>query len=81
MEKIGMQFDDAHPIPRAAVRVRLADGTRMIGMWTGSRWWSTEGEIKPVKWELEVIEKKTKKLLKRLRKSERGGSQASNPYD
>lgn len=68
-----VQFDDVHPIPRVAVRVWLADGTRMIGMWTGSRWWSTNGEIKPLRWELEVREKKTKKLLKRLRKSESGG--------
>jgi hypothetical protein len=40
-------------------------------MWTGDRWWSTKGEINPVKWELEVREKKTKKLLKKLPKNER----------
>jgi hypothetical protein len=49
----------------------LADGTRTIGMWTGSRWWSSKGEIHPVRWELEVREKKTKKLRKKLRESER----------
>jgi hypothetical protein len=27
----------------------------MLGMWTGVKWWSTKGEIKPVKWELEDI--------------------------
>jgi hypothetical protein len=49
----------------------LADGTRILGMWTGARWWSTKGEIHPVKWELEVREKKTEKLLKKLPKNER----------
>ena len=43
---------------------------RMIGMWTGERWWSTEGEIHPVRWELQVREKKTQKLLKKLPKNE-----------
>ena len=38
-----------------AVRVWLSDGSRMLGMWTGVKWWSTQGEIKPVKWELEDI--------------------------
>jgi len=64
------QYDDVRPIPYQAVRVWLADGTRMLGMWTGHRWWSTKGEIHPVKWELEVREKKTKKLLKSLPESE-----------
>jgi hypothetical protein len=40
-------------------------------MWTGSRWWSSKGEIHPFRWELEVREKKTKKLRKKLRESER----------
>jgi hypothetical protein len=71
MEKICTQFDDVRPIPRVAVRVWLADGTRTIGMWTGSRWWSSKGEIHPVRWELEVREKKTKKLRKKVRESER----------
>jgi hypothetical protein len=71
MEKICTQFDDVRPIPRVAVRVWFADGTRTLGMWTGSRWWSSKGEIHPVKWELEVREKKTKKLRKKLRESER----------
>ena len=35
----------------------------------GRRWWSGKGEIHPVKWELEVREKKTKKLLKSLPES------------
>jgi hypothetical protein len=65
-----MQFDDVNPIPRVAVRVWLADGTRLLGMWTGSRWWSTKGEIAPVKWELEERRKKTKKLRKSLPESE-----------
>jgi hypothetical protein len=62
-----MQFDDIKPIALKAVRVWLADGTRILGMWTGEKWWSAKGEITPVKWELEVREKKTKKLLKKLR--------------
>jgi hypothetical protein len=45
------QSPDIKPIPRVAVRVWLADGTRMLGMWTGTRWWSTKGEIHPVTWE------------------------------
>jgi hypothetical protein len=65
------QSPDIKPIPLVAVRVWLADGTRMLGMWTGTRWWSTKGEIQPVTWELEVREKKTKKLLKKLPKADR----------
>jgi hypothetical protein len=63
--------DDVEPIPRVAVRVWLADGTRMPGTWTWTRWWSTKGEIDPVDWELEVRKKKTEKLLKKLPESER----------
>jgi hypothetical protein len=59
-----MQFDDVKPVAFKAVRVWLADGTRMLGMWTGEKWWSVKGEISPLKWELEVRGKKTKKLLK-----------------
>ena len=40
----------------------------------GTRWWSTIGEIQPVTWELEVREKKTKKLLKKLPKTDRAVS-------
>jgi hypothetical protein len=65
------QFDGSKPIQYVAVRVWLQDGTRMLGMWTGERWWSTKGEIRPVKWELQVREKKTKKLLKKLPEDER----------
>lgn len=65
------------PAPYKAVRVWLPNGTRTLGMWTGSRWWSTKGEINPVKWELEVRKKrKTEKLLKKLPKSERPDKQA-----
>jgi hypothetical protein len=64
------QYDDVRPVPYRAVRVWLADGTRVLGMWTGEKWWSTKGEIIPAKWELETRkEKKTKKLLKALRHS------------
>jgi hypothetical protein len=66
------QSVDEKPAPYKAVRVWLPNGTRTLGMWTGSRWWSTKGEIDPVKWELEVRKKKkTQKLLKKLPKSER----------
>jgi hypothetical protein len=66
------QSDSEKPVPCKAVRVWLPNGTRTLGMWTGSRWWSTKGEINPVKWELEARKKKkTEKLLKRLPKSER----------
>ena len=63
-----MKFDDVRPVPYRAVRVWLADGTRMLGMWTGERWWSVKGEITPARWELEERKKKTKKLQKALRK-------------
>ena len=33
-------------------------------MWTGTKWWSMEGEIEPVKWELGERRKKTDKLRK-----------------
>ena len=63
---------DPKPIAYKAVRVWLSDGTRIFGIWTGDRWWSTKGPINPVKWELEVRKKKkTDKLLKKLPKSER----------
>jgi hypothetical protein len=56
---------DPKPTPYKAVRVWLSDGSRMLGMWTGTRWWSRKGEIKPVKWELqERKKKKTDKLRK-----------------
>lgn len=67
-----MEHDDLKPVPYRAVRVWLSNGTRMLGMWTGTKWWSTKGEISPVKWELEVKRKKTDKLLKALRRSEEG---------
>ena len=61
------QFSDAHPLPYQAVSVWPDNGTRLLGMWTGDRWWSAKGEVHPVKWELEVRKKKkTKKLLKSL---------------
>ena len=67
-----MQYDDVKTVAYRAVRVWLSDGTRMLAMWTGDKWWSTKGEIAPVKWELEVRQKKTDKLLKALRHSEEG---------
>jgi hypothetical protein len=61
-----MQFDVVKPVPYKAVRVWLSDGTRVLGLWTGIRWWrSVKGEVKPVKWELEVRKKKTEQLLKK----------------
>ena len=56
-----MKYNDVKPVPHRAVRVWLADGSRVLGMWTGTRWWSTKGEINPVNWELEERPKKTKK--------------------
>jgi hypothetical protein len=47
-----------------AVRVFLSDGSRILGMWTGVKWWSTKGEIKPVRWELEERRKKTERRCK-----------------
>jgi hypothetical protein len=44
----------------------------MLGMWTGVKWWSTKGEIKPVKWELEERQKKkTEKFRKAIAKAEK----------
>jgi hypothetical protein len=31
----GVKYDDLKPVPYKAVRVWLADGTRLLGMWTG----------------------------------------------
>jgi hypothetical protein len=56
---------DPKPMAYKAVRVWLSDGSRMLGMWTGAKWWSLQGEIKPVRWELEERKKKkTDKLRK-----------------
>ncbi|MGA7902880.1 MAG: hypothetical protein WCA06_09615 [Terrimicrobiaceae bacterium] len=74
-----MQYDDVKPIPHRAVRVWLANGTRMLGMWTGERWWSVKGEITPVKWELEERVKKTKKLEKTFRRFEKGKTEETQP--
>jgi hypothetical protein len=57
---------DPKPTAYKAVRVWLSDGSRMLGIWTGTKWWSTKGEIKPVKWELEERKKKTDKLRKAI---------------
>jgi hypothetical protein len=70
---------DVKPVPHRAVRVWLADGTRMLGMWTGERWWSVKGEINPVKWELEERAKKTKKLEKTFRRFENGKMEETKP--
>ena len=65
------EVTDPKPRPYKAVRVWLADGSRMLGMWTGTKWWSTRGEIEPVRWELEERKKKkTKKLIKTVPKFE-----------
>ena len=46
----------------------------MLGMWTGERYWSVKGEITPARRELEERKKKkTKKLQKALRKTEKSG--------
>ena len=72
------QSDDEKPAAYKAVRVWLPNGSRTLGMWTGSRWWSTKGEIEPVRWELEVRKKKkTQKLLKKLPHAERPTKEAS----
>jgi hypothetical protein len=61
---------DPKPPAYKAVRVWLSDGSRMLGMWTGTKWWSTKGEIRPTKWELEERKKrKTDKLLKFIKKN------------
>ncbi|MGB8464519.1 MAG: hypothetical protein WCE49_06215 [Terrimicrobiaceae bacterium] len=57
---------DPKPVAYKAVRVWLSNGKRMLGIWTGTKWWSTEGEIEPVKWELEERRKKTHKLRKAI---------------
>jgi hypothetical protein len=59
---------DPKPVAYKAVRVWLSDGSRMLGMWTGTKWWSSRGKIEPVKWELEERKKKkARKLLKTIR--------------
>jgi hypothetical protein len=49
---------DPKPMAYKAVRVWLSDGSRILGMWTGTKWWNLQGEIKPVRWELEERKKK-----------------------
>jgi hypothetical protein len=56
---------DPKPMAYRAVRVWLSDGSRILGIWTSTKWWSLQGEIKPVRWELEERKKKkTDKLRK-----------------
>ena len=61
---------DPKPMAYKAVRVWLSDGSRILGMWTGTKWWSLQGEIKPVRWELEERnKKKTDSFAKLFRRS------------
>jgi hypothetical protein len=56
---------DEKPKKYKAVRVWLKDGSRTLGMWTGDRWWSIQGEINRARWELaERKKKRTEELLK-----------------
>lgn len=57
---------DPKPMAYKAVRVWLSDGSRMLGMWTGTKWWSLQGEIKPVRWELEERKKKKTDKLRKI---------------
>ena len=59
-----MQDDGTIQEQYKAVRVWLADGTRMLGTWTGQAWLSAQGEINPARWGLKERKKKTKKLRK-----------------
>ena len=62
---------DPKPQAYKAVRVWLSDGSRMLGIWTGTKWWSMKGEIMPAKWELEERKKKkTDKLRKAIPQDE-----------
>jgi hypothetical protein len=38
---------DPKPIAYKAVRVWLSDGSRMLGIWTGTKWWSTKAKFSP----------------------------------
>lgn len=58
--------DGTKPETLKAVRVWLEDGSRVHGMWTGSCWWSTKGEVFPIKWELKERAAKTKKIVESL---------------
>jgi hypothetical protein len=63
---------DPKPMAYKALRLWLSDGSRMLGMWTGVKWWSTKGEIRPVRWELEERKKKkTDKLRKVIARDEK----------
>jgi hypothetical protein len=63
---------DPKPVAYKAVHVWLSDGSRTLAIWTGVKWWSTKGEIQPVKWELEERKrKKTDKLRKSIARDEK----------
>ena len=68
--KLHIAYEPKPPAYKA-VRVWFSDGSRMLGMWTDVKWWSTKGEIKPVKWELEERKKKTERLRKAIARRER----------
>jgi hypothetical protein len=56
----------------ARYRVRTFRWQQNAGIWTGTKWWITKGEIQPVKWELEERkEKKTDKLRKAIARDEK----------
>ena len=72
MDSNSTQDDSDKPERYKAVRVWLADGTRVVGMWTGERWWSTKGQVTPARWELEPLKKKKKpKVTSSARKAMR----------
>jgi hypothetical protein len=50
METFPFDCADSKPKELAIVYAMLADGTTQKAVWTGSRWWSVEGEIEPVRW-------------------------------
>jgi hypothetical protein len=62
----GVPVYDPTPMAYKAVRVWPSDGSRMLGMWTGTKWWSLQGEIRPVRWELEERKKKKTDKLRKL---------------
>jgi hypothetical protein len=75
-ERIGYPphaVDDPRPKLRKTVRGWLSDGGRFLAMWTSTKWWSSKGELAPVKWELEERKKENdrfsaRRFAKKLRK-------------
>lgn len=42
---------NSFPERYARVLLHLPDGTQVLGVWTGDKWWADQREVHPARWE------------------------------